>query len=449
MLEAPRETSRMADLLTSASDDAAEDAARLLQRLGFVVLALGAPCSQAVSTRAIFLFFPIGVALLLVAALLNPVSGIAAQLRDAAASPIALASLALIAWAALSLAWTPFPVEASWHLLKLAATVLVVVVAFACSPARVRATDVYLFPIGVGLAMAAIIALAFAELQGAGPYNDRIVRSGMTLVIMLWPAMAGLAARGREGLARLLLIVTAAFTFAIGEPVTAAALFVGVLALSFAISDLRRAAIDLGILAAAIIILSPLAPAVAPALSRWVMHARLSTLPGAFAPLASAAVIVLHEPLRLFTGHGIDTAVRGAEAGLIPAASPRVALFEVWYELGSIGAALCAGLAWLGFRALGATGAKVAPYLVAAFACDLTLAFLSQDFSQMSWVTVLAVSAICAGAAARSQYRTKRPAALGPRAPEPAPLARVFDGVLAQAAPPTQEEDADTPPQNG
>jgi hypothetical protein len=406
----------MANFSIPAPSDAAEDAARLLQRLGFVVLALGSPCAEALSPRAIFLFFPIGVALLLVAAMLNPVKGIAALLRGALWSPLGQVSLALVAWAALSLAWTPFPVEAVGHLLKLTATALVVVVALACSPVRVRATDMYLFPIGVVLAMLAILALAFAQLQGVDSYADRIERSGVALVIMLWPAMAGLAARGRDGLARLLLILTAAFIFAIGAPITAAALFVGVLALSFAISDVRRAVVDLGVLAAAIVVLSPLAPAVAPALARWLLHAKLSSLPGPFAPLAGAADILLREPLRLFTGRGIDTAVRGVEAGLISAPIPRVALFEIWYELGIIGALLGAALAWLGFRALGATGAKVAPYLVAACACDLTLAFLSEDFSQMSWVTLLAVSAVSAGAAARSQYRTKRPSALGPEA---------------------------------
>ena len=71
---------------------------------------------------------------------------------------------------------------------------------------------------------------------------------------------------------------------------------------------------------------------------------------------------------------------------------------------------------WLGFRAHRRDGREIAPYLVAAFACDLTLAFLSEDFSQMSWVTLLAVSAVSAGAAARSQYRTKRPSAAMPQA---------------------------------
>jgi len=407
----------MANFTIPASRDAGEDAARLLQRLGFVVLALGAPCAEALSPHAIFLFFPIGVALLLVAALLNPVKGIAAALRGVLRSSIGQLSLALIAWAALSLVWTPLPVEGASHLLNLGATALVVVLALVCSPPRVRATDLYLFPIGVGLAMLAILVMGVIQLQGATDYIDRIERCGVALVIMMWPAMAGLAARGREGLARLVLIVTAAFVFAIGAPITAAALFVGVLALSFAISDGKRAAVDFGVLAAVIIMLCPLAPAVAPPLSRLFLHVKLASLSGPFALLAGANDILRHEPLRLFTGHGMETAVRGVEAGLITGPIPRVMLFEIWYELGIVGALLCAALAWLIFRALGATGAKVAPYLVAAFACDLTLAFLSEDLSQMSWVTLLAVSALSAGAAVRSQYRTKRPAAMGPQAP--------------------------------
>src|ERR1700691_3175194 len=124
----------MANFTIPASRDAGEDAARLLQRLGFVVLALGAPCAEALSPRAIFLFFPIGVALLLVAAMLNPVKGIAAALRGSLRSPLGQLSLALIAWSALSLVWTPLPVEGASHLFKLGATALVVVVALACSP---------------------------------------------------------------------------------------------------------------------------------------------------------------------------------------------------------------------------------------------------------------------------------------------------------------------------
>jgi hypothetical protein len=404
----------MASFSISASSDAAEDAARLLQRLGYVVLALGAPCAEALSSRAIFLFFPIGMALLLVAALLNPVKGVGERIYQALWSPMGLVSLALLAWAVLSLAWTPFPVEAVEHLFKLTGTALSVIVVLACLRDHMRAADLYLFPIGVVLAMLAILALALADHAGMGSYGEKIQRSSSALVIMLWPAMAGLSARGRNGLARLLMILAVAFVFAIGAPVTAAALLIGMLALSFAISDVKRTVFDLGIVAAAIIILSPLAPAISPALARWFFHAKLATLSGPFTSLAGAAEILLHEPFRLCTGHGVDTSIRGLETAGAPI--PRVVLFEIWYELGIIGAVLGAALAWLGFRAIGGTGAKIAPYLVAALACDLTLGFLSQDFSQMSWVTLLAVSAVSAGAAARSQYRTKRPSVAAPQA---------------------------------
>jgi hypothetical protein len=55
----------------TSGSDAAADAARLLERLSFVVLALGGSIAEALSPRAIFVFFPIGIALILVAAILD------------------------------------------------------------------------------------------------------------------------------------------------------------------------------------------------------------------------------------------------------------------------------------------------------------------------------------------------------------------------------------------
>ena len=401
----------MASTSTFGAQDAAADAARLLQRLGYAVLAIGAPCAELLSSRAIFVFFPISVALLLVAAMLDPVRGGAQTMRQALASPLAWSGLALLAWAALSLLWTPFP-SAMTQLGKLAGTALLAFLAVGVMREHVRAGDLYLFPAGVALAMAAILVVALAAHAGAD--DGRISRAGVSLVILLWPAMAGLAARGRNGLARLLLILAVVFVFAIGAPITVAALLVGVLALSFAISDSKRTVFDLGLLATAIIMLSPLAAALAPAAARWFYHAKLSALGEPFPPLASAADILLHEPLRLFTGHGFYAAVMGAETGLLPVRTPRVGLFELWYELGLIGAALGACVAWFAFRAAGRLGPRIAPYIIAALACDLTLVFLGEDFSQMWWATVLAVSAISAAAAHHSQYRTRRPLAAAP-----------------------------------
>jgi hypothetical protein len=407
----------MAISFNPASNDPAVEASRLLARLGYAVLGLGAPCSEALSSRAIFLFFPIGVALLLVAAMLDPPPGFMGSLKWMLTAPFAWAGLGLLGWAALSLFWTPFPLDGAQHWLKLAATILVTILAIASSREHMRAADLYLFPVGVLLAMIAILVLAVARRQQLGADLPDFAHSGVALVALLFPAMGCLAARGRNGLARLLMILALAFTFVIGAPTTTVALLVGFTALSFAISDVERTLSDLGAAAAGIILLAPIVPAISPSLAHWFFHDKLSALPEPFPPLAVAAEIVLRDPARLFTGRGIDAAIKGMEAGLLPPRIPRVILFELWYELGVIGALLAASNAWLGFRAIGRTGEKVAPYLIAAFAADLALGFLSEDFSQMWWVNLLAVSAISAGAAVRSQYRTQRPRALRSSAP--------------------------------
>ena len=393
------------------SNEPAVEASRLLARLGYVVLALGAPAAEALSPQAIFLFFPIGAALLLVSSALDPAPGFVANLKWAAFTPLTWVVLGLIGWAAVSLAWTPFPGDGVLHWLKLAATILVTLLAIASSREHMRAADLYMFPIGVLIAMIAMLVAAAARREHLAFAFPDFDHSGVALVILLFPAMGCLAVRGRNGLARLLMILALAFTFAIGVPATAAALLVGVTALSFAISDAERTVVDLGIAAAALIVLAPIIPALAPTLAHWFAGADLADLPEPFHSLGVAADIVLRDPARLLTGRGFDAAIKGMEAGLIPERIPRVALFEIWYELGIVGALLGAAAAWLGFRALGRSGERAAPYLIAALAADIALGFLANDFSQMWWVILLGVSAISASAAVRSQYRTRRPMA--------------------------------------
>src|SRR5579862_5575313 len=184
----------MAKVQTSGPLDAAADAARLLQRLGFAVLAIGGPCAELLSSRAIFVFFPIGVALLLVSATLHPVRGATRRMRDALSSPLIWCGFALFGWAALSLAWTPFPTSAVTQLGRLAGTASLAFLAVGCMRDHMRAGDLYLFPVGVLLSMAGILVAALAVHAGAVPNDGRIGRAGVSLVIFLWPAMAGLAA---------------------------------------------------------------------------------------------------------------------------------------------------------------------------------------------------------------------------------------------------------------
>jgi hypothetical protein len=401
----------MAQFPDSARQDAAGDASQLLSRVGYAVLALAAPSAAVLASRAIFVLFPIGVALLLVAAALDPVAEFVGRIRVVARSPLTWAALALFGWAALSILWSPFPGSGAQHLLKLGATALATVLVMASAREHMRATDLYLFPIGVLATMATILVLWFAKQQGLDPDGGRIDIGATTMVVMLFPAMGGLAARGRNGYARALLMLALVYAFAIGAAATAAALLVGLAVLSFAVSDIRRTVNELSWLIAALVVISPLVPAIAPTLARFVFHAKLANLAAPYPTLGAAASLILHDIVRLMTGHGIDTVSRGVETGILPALSPRVAVFEIWYELGIVGALAAATAVWLGFRAIGEMAPRLAPYMAATFACDLTLGFLSQDSTQMTWVTLLAISAIAVGAAARSQYRTTRPSA--------------------------------------
>ncbi len=403
----------MAQFSDASRGDAAADAAQLLSRIGYAALAVATPSAATLSSRAMFVLFPVGVALLLVAATLDPVAGVGPRLRALVASPITWAALALFAWACLSLLWTPFPIPGAQRLLKIAMTTLAAAAVTVTARAHLRATDLYLFPIGVLILMATIFALWFAEQQTLEADAGRIETGGVALAMLLFPAMGGLAARGRNGYARTLMLLGLVYAFAIGSAATTAALLAGIAVLSFAVSDPERTMRDVGRAAVVLVLAAPVLLALSPELGHLIFHAKLGSLGPPYPTIAAAASLVLHDVPRLVTGHGVDTVVRGLDAGLLPTMTPRVALFEIWYELGIIGALAAAAGVWFAFRAIGHAAPRLAPYLAATFATDLTLGFLSEGFAQMTWITLLAIGGIALGAAARSQYRTTRPSAAG------------------------------------
>jgi hypothetical protein len=403
----------MAQLTDASRGDAAADAAQLLSRIGYAALAVATPSAATLSSRALFVLFPVGVALLLVAASLDPVAGVGARLRALAASPAAWAAVALFTWAGLSLLWTPFPIPGAQRLLKIAMTALAATAVIVTARDHLRATDLYLFPIGVLMLMVTIFALWFAEQQTLEADSGRIDAGGIVMAMLLFPAMGGLAARGRNGYARTLMLLGLVYAFATGSGPITAALLAGIAVLSFSVSDLERTMSDVGRAAVALILAAPLLLALSPTLGRLIFHAKLGSFGAPYPAIAAAASLVLHDLPRLLTGHGVDTVVRGVDAGLLPTMTPRVALFEIWYELGILGALAAAAGVWFGFRTIGRAAPRLAPYLAATFAADLTLGFLSEGFAQMTWITLLAIGGIALGAASRSQYRTTRPSAAG------------------------------------
>jgi hypothetical protein len=397
--------------LRDAGRDDAADASRFFSRIGYLVLAVGAPVGVVLHPLGLYVMFSIGVGLILIAAALDAEPGFFERFRRPFLVPAFLALLAGLVWAALSILWTPYPVPAGQHLLKLGVLLVATMLAVAAPRENAAATDLYLFPIGVVAGMGAMIVRALVETLTQTPDDGRLTTSSVAIAVLLFPAIGGLAARGRNGLARLLLILALCFAYIASYTPLTVALFAGYLALSFSISDLSRTARELSWGAAALILLSPLIPALAPTVSAWIFHARLASLPSPYPSLAVAADIFTHDKLRLITGHGFATVSHGIQDRILPMQTPRALAFTVWYELGIIGAVLSAVGAWLAFRSIANAPARLAPYMAAAFSAVVALAFLNVDFVEMTTLTLIAIAVISTDVAARSQYRTSRPSA--------------------------------------
>ena len=120
---------------------------------------------------------------------------------------------------------------------------------------------------------------------------------------------------------------------------------------------------------------------------------------------------MLGEPIRLLTGHGLDTALRSQLAGLLAAGAPQSILFEVWYELGLLGALPLALLVALAVSSAADLGEAIAPCLVGAIVNLFAFACVGLVGSQTWWLTLIAVLSIAFTAVIHGRFGTRRPKA--------------------------------------
>ena len=398
--------------------DPALDAAALLRRLGFFGLFVALPVCAQVSRRATVVLAPIAVVLLITASAIDRHQrAVRPSLWRLLTAPAFLAGMLVVFWCALSLAWTPFPGPAGERFGNLIFTVAMTLLAYLALPDRMRSANLYLLPLGVGAAsvVAILIALAGNAVFERSPNGDSALERGaIVIALLVWPAVAWLRSRRRDTESLVLAVLAAAAL--VTAPVSTPLLALAIGALAFALTHWR---VGLGVrvtayTAAFLLVIAPLLPF----LARPVGAALFGpTAPGVLALKAWQKLVAL-EPVRLITGHGLETALRGRVFGIVPANAPTTMLFELWYELGIVGAfAMAFGL----HRAILRTGrdaTALVPCAMAAFAAAFALGCVGVGLTVVWWLTTLALTILTFVAVERGQFRHSRPkVGLIPRLP--------------------------------
>ncbi len=397
-------------------DDPAADAALLLIRLGLAVLAFGAPLSVVVSRRAIFTLLPVGAGLLLMAATLLPKPRVLDRMTAGFGTIAGFGLVAVLAWSALSIVWTPFPVDAAQRWGKEVLTLLIIAAAMVVLPERTRTSNLYLFPLGLALTALATAAAAVLGPAAMGAFQDAeptLERAIINLVMLVWPATAALAIRGRWISAGLLVVGVVLAAMVAWTSVALIAVALGALVFSLATLNPPRTGTVLATAAAVTILLAPamtLASTEVGAALADRYGERLPVLADVAQSIQVWADLVQNEPLRLVTGHGFDMTTRAGMSGFLAAGAPRGLLFVTWYELGIIGAIAIAALVGGALYWSGRASPTLAPFLLAEVVTGLAIAIWGYDSTQLWWFTMLGVAALAFANAIRGQYRTDRPA---------------------------------------
>jgi hypothetical protein len=121
--------------------------------------------------------------------------------------------------------------------------------------------------------------------------------------------------------------------------------------------------------------------------------------------------IILADPSRLLTGHGLETALRNRISQQLDPEAPKSLIFEVWYELGVLGALSAAALLAAGISGAAKLSRAVAPFALGCMGFAFALSVIGLGTSQTWWITALAATAIVFAAVVNGEFKTERPLA--------------------------------------
>mgnify|MGYP000871683782 CR=1 FL=1 len=387
-------------------DDPAAEAAHLITRLAIALLLIVTPIASVGTRSAIYVLAPVGVALTLVAWLLEPGGRGPRQLRAAIFSSTGLLVVFLGCWAALSLIWTPFGTGPSERFVKSASTFILAATAAALLPERTRTSNLYLLPIGVAAGAIAIVLLVAISkspsLRSGDPEVSLVARAAFGLALLVWPALGALIVRDKAKWAIGLAVVVVIAELFAAVPLALAATALGALVFAAAMADKQTTARWLAIAGAALFLVAPVVA--------LVLYAAVRMTPAS--PILPALVwgsYIVHDGFYALVGHGFDAARLGVAMGYLPPATPRSLLFEAWFELGLVGVATAAVLWAQIVRRAGRSGPTLAPFLISGLTSAYVMSAFGLGVAPVWWVTLLALSGFAFALLQHGHARVQRP----------------------------------------
>ncbi len=393
----------MASILNRrANIDPAEQAALLLFRIGFAIISILLPIMAVFSRRALVVIAPIGAIVMIAAMLMMPGQQIGGgRVWRTLTRPAGLAAMFLLLWSAISLFWTPYPAAGAERLFRVAGSAALAVAAIAALPQRMRTSNLYLPVLGIGTACMVALAMTYVRPIPSDPTS--MERAAVLITLMAWPAVTWLSMKRRSVPAMGIAASVGALALVMQGAAVLPALLVGAILLGGAINNLRGATAAFVTAAALLVIGGPLIA---------LLLSLLSPQESGFARTMQVwADIIIADPSRLLTGHGIETALRNRLSQQLDPAAPKSLIFEVWYELGLLGALATAALIVSGILSVARLGRVIAPFALGCMGFAFALSVMGLGTSQTWWVTALAATAILFAAVVNGEFRTERPVA--------------------------------------
>ena len=379
--------------------DPAEQAALLLFRIGLAILCIILPIVSVFSRRAIVIIAPIGAIILIMSAfMMKGRMDSAIRFKTTILSPAGLAALFLVIWSATSLLWTPFPGPAAERLFRIVGTAGLAIAAIIALPHRMRASNLYLLAMGVGLA--ALTALGVILVQGHMGDPTVLERAAVLITLLAWPAVTWLSIKQRSVASMGVAGGVGALAIVLQGPAVLPALLMGAILLGGAMNNLRAAAVAF---MSAVTVLVMGAPLIALVLS--LLTPQESDLGRTMQIWAD---IILADPTRLLTGHGLETALRNRISQALDTSAPNSLLFEIWYELGLLGAIAITCAMVFSIDKISRLGRVLGPFALGCMGFAFSLSIIGLSTSQTWWLTALATTCIAFAAVMNGEYRSPR-----------------------------------------